>query len=413
MKGLKNKVFYVLILILTLFLITILFIFNVQSYSRERKNAENNLIRMIKPIQETRMNKEFQINIEEIELPNPENIERKIFMDSVIYTIRFDITGNIMEIITHTENGIANNEIKDIAQDIINSKNRRQIKIGNLYTDKYSYAFNEDNQLIIADNDQVSQRLKNELKTSIVLFILLEIIIIYVSKKLTNWIIKPANEAMEKQTRFIADASHELKTPVAVIMANAEALQNDYKTKWIDNIKNESERMNELITSLLDLSKIENTEDKHLYVEVDLSKLVQKSCLTFESLMFEKNIAFTSNIDENVNLNCNEYQIKQLISIIMDNAIKHSEKNGEIIVNLKNQRTEIILEIKNRGKAIAKEIEEKIFERFYRADESHNRDENRYGLGLAIAKGIVENHNGNISAHSENGYTTFRINFKK
>ena len=227
------------------------------------------------------------------------------------------------------------------------------------------------------------------------------------------WIIKPANEAMEKQTRFITDASHELKTPVAVIMASAEALQNDYKQKWIDNIKNESDRMNELITSLLDLSKIENSKDKELFVDVDLSKLIQKSCLTFESLMFEKNITFTSNIDENVSLKCNEYQIKQLISIIMDNAIRHSEQKGEIIVNLKNHRTEIILEIKNKGKAIPKEMEEKIFERFYRADESRNRNENRYGLGLAIAKGIVEKHNGNITAHSENGYTTFRINLKK
>ena len=413
MKRLKSKVFYVLILILTLFLITILFIFNIQSYSRERNNAENNLIRMVNPIKEARKDKEFQINIEGIDLPNTENIERKIFMDSVIYTIRFDKAGNIIEIITHTENGIVNNEIKDIAQDIIKSQNRKQFKIGNLYADKYSYAFKEGNQLIIADNGQVSQRLKNELKTSIILFVLLEIIIIYVSRKLTNWIIKPANEAMEKQTRFITDASHELKTPVAVIMASAEALQNDYKQKWIDNIKNESDRMNELITSLLDLSKIENSKDKELFVDVDLSKLIQKSCLTFESLMFEKNITFTSNIDENVLLKCEEYQIKQLISIIMDNAIRHSEQKGEIIVNLKNHRTEIILEIKNKGKAIPKEMEEKIFERFYRADESRNRNENRYGLGLAIAKGIVEKHNGNITAHSENGYTTFRINLKK
>ena len=413
MKRLKSKVFYVLILILTLFLITILFIFNIQSYSRERNNAENNLIRMVNPIKEARKDKEFQINIEGIDLPNTENIEKKIFMDSVIYTIRFDKAGNIIEIITHTENGIVNNEIKDIAQDIIKSQNRKQFKIGNLYADKYSYAFKEGNQLIIADNGQVSQRLKNELKTSIILFVLLEIIIIYVSRKLTNWIIKPANEAMEKQTRFITDASHELKTPVAVIMASAEALQNDYKQKWIDNIKNESDRMNELITSLLDLSKIENSKDKELFVDVDLSKLIQKSCLTFESLMFEKNITFTSNIDENVLLKCEEYQIKQLISIIMDNAIRHSEQKGEIIVNLKNHRTEIILEIKNKGKAIPKEMEEKIFERFYRADESRNRNENRYGLGLAIAKGIVEKHNGNITAHSENGYTTFRINLKK
>lgn len=413
MKKLEDKVFYVLILIFTIFLFTILFIVNAQSYTREKTNIENNLMKMGNPLREGRKDKEFQFERENTEQPNTENIERRIFMDSVIYTVNFDENDNITEIITHTENGISNSEMNDLALKIINLENRKGRKIGNLYIDRYSYAFKENNQLIISDNEQASLRLKNELKTSLVMFVLLEIIIIYVSKKLTKWITKPANEALEKQKQFIQDASHELKTPIAVILASSEALEDDYQEKWINNIKSESERMNTLIMNLLDLSKLENIDDEKLYAINNVSKITQNSCLTFESLMFEKNINFQSNIEDNITLKCDPNQIKQLISIIVDNAIKHSEKEGEIIVNLKNQKNDIILEIINKGKPIPEDMREKIFERFTRVDESRNRADNRYGLGLAIAKRIVENHNGKISANSKDGYTTFKINFKK
>ena len=128
--------------------------------------------------------------------------------------------------------------------------------------------------------------------------------------------------------------------------------------------------------------------------------------------MFEKNITLQYDINEKIYLNCNSDEIKQLVSILLDNAIKHSINNGKIIVNLYKNKNNIILEVKNKGKSIEKGEEEKIFERFYRVDESRNRNDNRYGLGLAIAKSIVEKNNGNISAHSSNGYTTFKVVFK-
>ena len=109
---------------------------------------------------------------------------------------------------------------------------------------------------------------------------------------------------------------------------------------------------------------------------------------------------------------CDSSQIKQLVAILIDNAIKHSETNGKISIALKKQKNDTVLTVSNRGKEIPKEIREKIFERFYRADESRNRDTNRYGLGLAIAKNIVENHNGKISVESEKGITTFKVVLK-
>ena len=144
----------------------------------------------------------------------------------------------------------------------------------------------------------------------------------------------------------------------------------------------------------------------------NLSKIVEMSVLTFESLMYENKIELEYDIQKDINIKCNSSQIKQLVAILIDNAIKHSETNGKISIALKKQKNDTVLTVSNRGKEIPKEIREKIFERFYRADESRNRDTNRYGLGLAIAKNIVENHNGKISVESEKGITTFKVVLK-
>lgn len=158
------------------------------------------------------------------------------------------------------------------------------------------------------------------------------------------------------------------------------------------------------------MAKLE--EGKEVQQEENLSKIVEMSVLTFESLMYENKIELEYYIQKDINIKCNSSQIKQLVAILIDNAIKHSETNGKISIALKKQKNDTVLTVSNRGKEIPKEIREKIFERFYRADESRNRDTNRYGLGLAIAKNIVENHNGKIFVESEKGITTFKVVLK-
>ena len=426
MKKLKNKVFFVISLILTLFLISILIIFNCQDYKQESESIKGNLFRL-----DESHNKEIPDNIQQPkldkipEMPEKSNTveptkniddtnNQKFFMDLTVYTVILDSNNNIKDVINHTENEINNSEIIELAQNILNTKGNKNIKIGNLYFEKYSYLFQDKNSLIIIDNATVQEKLLNTLKTSIIIFIFLELVIIYVSIKLTSWIIKPVIESFNKQKQFIADASHELKTPLAVIIASTEALESDrQETKWLDNIKSESERMNNLITNLLELAKSENGLNKQTFSEVDLSKLIEKCVLTFEGLIYEKNIKLEYNIEKNIKYKCCSEQMKQLISILLDNAIKHSDtENGKIEVNLKkDNKHNIVLEVKDKGDEIPKDKEEKIFERFYRVDESRNRNENRYGLGLAIAKNIVINHNGKISASSNTGITTFKVVF--
>lgn len=421
MKKLKKKVFSVICIILTIFLLSILVIFNYQIYSQSVEDIRSNIMRMDN-------NKEKEPdNIFESENPNNldniikdvqkgqvENEEPpKIFMDSIVYTVMLDSNMNITDVINHTTNSVSDEQIKQIAEDIINNIERKDMKIGNLYFDNYSYSFSKNrNSLIIIDNTTIKEKLFETLKTSILIFIISEIIIIIVSRNLTKWIIKPVEESFNKQKQFVEDASHELKTPLSVIIASSEALENEPKEeKWLRNIKSESERMNNLISNLLDMAKSEsiNTEQ---YSNQNLSKLIEMDVLTFESLVYEKNIKLEYKIEKDIFFKCNSSQINQLIGILMDNAIKHSFLNGEIKVNLKKIKNSIILTVVNKGNEIPKNEQEKIFERFYRVDDSRNRNENRYGLGLAIAKNIVTNHNGKISVCCESGYTTFKIIFK-
>ena len=167
--------------------------------------------------------------------------------------------------------------------------------------------------------------------------------------------------------------------------------------------------MNNLIIDLLDLAK---TENGNIDLSMcNLSKVVELSVLTFEGRAFEKNIKLDYNIEENINMKMNENMIKQVMEILLDNAIKHSKEKGKVEVSLKNNNG-IELIVINQGDPIPEGEEEKIFDRFYRADKSRNRDENRYGLGLAIAKNIITLHKGTIKAFSKNGKLLFRLTLK-
>lgn len=408
MKELNRKVFKTIFIILSLFIITGITIYNISSYKKEYESVKRNLTFMDnndskQTPPEPRETNDISPNIKDKQLDN------MMIMDYEVYTVKLN-NKQIEKIINHS-NFTSNLSIENITKEIINKDKGLNIK--NLYTSNYSYNYNEDT-IVIINTKKINDRLTFTLIISIILLITLEIIIYYISKTLTKNITKPAKEAFDKQKDFIADASHELKTPLAVIMASSDELKTDKDNKkYIDNIKFESERMSTLIKSLLDLSKLENKISVNNYKEENISKIVERICLTFEAVAFEENIKIKTDIEKNITFKCSKEEIERLISIILDNAIKHSYKKTEIIVEMKKIKNNIQIEITNSGDPIKKGDEEKIFERFYRADKSRNRQANRYGLGLAIAKKIVTNHNGKIEAFSKEGKTTFKINLKK
>lgn len=400
MKKLNKKVYFTITVILTISLLSFITIFSVNNYISKYKQMESNL-----SMEDKMGNPPDKPNNEEKDMD--ENIK---FMDVIMYTIIVE-NNTVKEIMNHSNNNLSDEEIRTLAESILNG-NVKNKYIGNLFIEKYSYKY-DGRSLTIIDNSSISKELTNNLLTTLLIFTILEILILYLAKVITVWITKPVKESFDRQKEFIADASHELKTPLSVIMASVEAYQDNPKEKkWLTNIKLESERMNDLIIELLELAKSEGKSNV-LYSEGNLSKTVELSLLTFEGIAFEKGIKIDYDIESNIKLTMNENNIKELIEILLDNAIKHSKEKGTIKVTLKEVGKSILLDVTNEGEGILPEEEEKIFERFYRSDKSRDRKESRYGLGLAIAKNIVTNHNGVISAKSKDGYTTFKIIFKK
>ena len=391
MNKLKIKTFSVICMLLTVFSLVLLFIFNYQIYQREKDNISETIGGIIK-------------------ISNSYYDRLPVFLDVNAYVIYFDRTNTISKIVSYTNGGLSNDEVGLIAVDYMNKKNKPS---NNLYMSEYIYHINANNSLIVFDNSEVSNLLFRYLKVTLIIFILFEFINIFISYKLTGWLVIPVIEYYDKQRQFIYDVSHELKTPIAVIMANADmASDNPNDKKWIMNIKNESDRMNKLVVSLLDLLMSDNINEKENFSKINLSKCIEMSILTFESLIYENKLELEYEVDKNIYFNCNSDRIKQLFGILVDNAIKHAKSESKITIKLKNNKDNILLSVKNRGESIPRQDRERIFERFYRVDKSRNRNENRYGLGLAIAKNIVNVHNGRIYVDCTRGYTTFTVNFK-
>ncbi len=227
--------------------------------------------------------------------------------------------------------------------------------------------------------------------------------------------ISPIREAFFKQKELIANASHELKTPLTVISTNLSVLENNKnktiksQDRWFNNIVEQTTRMNRLIYQMLDLSKTENLLASETKEDVCLSELIEKLVMEFEVNAFEKKIHVDSNIEENIIYSCNEENMIKLFTILIDNAIKYTQENGYIDLSLSQKKNKIEFSIKNTGKGIEKENLEKVFQRFYKQDSNRS-----FGLGLAIAKAIVDQLNGTITVTSEvNLHTTFIVKLPK
>lgn len=398
MKKLKNKVFLVLFSMLSSFIFIILIIYNVTLYLNELNGLKEN----VDAIESVNSRPFYQTDFYDKDL---------MFMDLDVYVIRFDGDMNVISVYNYSDDDLTSDDIVNITKEY--NKSYSRLEQINLFTAKYVLLMNSRNELIIINIENINSKLVFSLELSILIFILLELLTFYIVKLLTNWLIKPVEDAFEKQKQFIVDASHELKTPLSVIMTSAECLsKNPNEKKWLDNIQFETERMNKLVLDLLNLAKYDNSYDHRVLSVIDLSKLIEKSVLTFESLIYDKGLNLKYHIDQDVNFKCVNSEIKQLIEILVDNAIKHAYDKSTITVDLIKKKDEISLVIKNRGDKIPKEEQSKIFERFYRSDNSRNRNENRFGLGLAIAKNIVLNHNGKIYVECKNGYTSFISTFK-
>ncbi|MDR1027872.1 MAG: HAMP domain-containing histidine kinase [Clostridiales Family XIII bacterium] len=250
-------------------------------------------------------------------------------------------------------------------------------------------------------------------------------ILLFMSYRLANRAIRPVDESMEKQRRFVADASHELKTPLAIIDANAEAILADDdpspegRRKWLERIEEESSRMRALVDSLLYLAKAEDGDRENL--PFDLAAAAEDEIGRVEAILYERNIRLAlEKYDGQVIVKADEERLRRAILILLDNAVKYTNEGGEVTVETGRGRHVGYIKVSNTGEEIPSADLPRIFDRFYRADRARasaresaapngKTYQSGFGLGLAIAKTIVERSGGRIYATSANGFSTFTV----
>lgn len=236
----------------------------------------------------------------------------------------------------------------------------------------------------------------------------------FISRFFANRAIRPMEEAWEKQNRFVADASHELKTPLSVINANCGVLYAnrdetvESQFKWVDRIMSSSDRMTGLVSNLLSLAQMEDAENKPVAASFNLSGLVEDTAAEMEAAALDKGIIITKDIKPNITLDNDRESIRQILSILFDNAVKYTGNGGDILISLSTSKHHTLCKIRNNGEGIPAEDLPRLFDRFYRGDPARSSENSGFGLGLAIAKAVAERLGIQLSADSKAGeYTEF------
>ena len=267
--------------------------------------------------------------------------------------------------------------------------------------------------IVFADTATEEATLRSMMYSSLVIFFAAMLIFLGISILLSRWAIKPVAVAWDQQRQFVADASHELKTPLAVIMANAELMQNEEtpeedKKKFSQNILSTTYQMRSLVENMLEMARVDNGTVKMNFVPLDMSELISNAVLSFQLLYEEKGMGLRYAIAEGISVDGSEQHLYQVMDVLLDNALKYSTPGSMVSVDLVSHGKTCVLSVASPGEPISKEDLKNIFKRFYRGDTARAMN-GSYGLGLSIAESIVEAHKGKIWAESKSGYNIFYV----
>jgi len=285
---------------------------------------------------------------------------------------------------------------------------------GKIETFQYLVAEKDYGKIVVfAERGMEMQLLSRLIRSSLWIAGAACLILLVFSVWLSRWAVRPVKDAFDKQRHFVSDASHELKTPLTIIAANADVLEHEIGGNIrITHIKEQSTRMKLLIHDMLSLARTEEHELNIVMSKFDLSNAVLSSVLEFDSRAFEEGKTLEHDIQDGISYVGGEAQVKQLVSILTDNAIKHSNESGRIEISLRQSNGKAVISVFNTGIGVEETEQDRIFERFYRSDNSRSRQTGGYGLGLSIAKSIVDRHGGRISVTGKEGqWVRFTVRF--
>jgi len=288
-------------------------------------------------------------------------------------------------------------------------------KLSRVYGDGNFY------DIVFLDISDSSKALSSLLTVFLLVGFFMLFIIAAISVFFANRAVKPIKEAWEKQEQFIISASHEFKTPLTIIKSNFNELKElwnkrdgaDSQCEWFEYVDIGIERMSKLVNGLLTLLETENVDPENKNIQFDMSKTIEGALLPMKAEAARKHISLSAAVAPDIMIDGDAETITQVTTILLDNAVKYTNDNGWIEVSLSKAKNNAVCSIKNSGAGISQADMPKIFDRFYRADSSRNSESNSFGLGLPIAKNVVERMGGEISAACEaNGTTIFTFSLR-
>lgn len=331
-------------------------------------------------------------------------------------TITLDSDGTISQI---SENGASiSADVMDIAVGQVMASEKASGTLPSLGLMFFKQITPDGIKIAFAGTSGILSALQKNVIVSALMFLLGVGAFFLISLWLSGVVVKPTAEAWKRQKQFIADASHELKTPLTVILANNNILMSHgsetvaSQHQWLESTEEEAKHMKGLVDQMLQLARSENESALTAPVRVEMSELLQEHLLYFEPLAYEKNMTMAGEIAPGIALTGDATRLRQLVQILLDNGIKYGLAGTEVAVSLTEQGAGALFEVRNLGEPIAPDDLPHIFDRFFRADKA--RIQGGYGLGLAIAKNIADTMGADISAASSpQGETTFSVLFPR
>lgn len=285
------------------------------------------------------------------------------------------------------------------------------------YLDNYRYCvtgFNEDMLYIFLDCTDSLRNVKTFAVFSFAVGLVCLIVVTALVTIFSRRAISPVVENMERQKRFITDAGHEIKTPLAIIRADAEVLEMTAgENEWTKSIRNQVERLTELVKNLLALAKMDETAKYITLSDVDFSETVRRTSASFLPVIQSRGLTLSTDIEKQLHVQGDQASLEQLVTILMDNAIKYAKTSTKIELSLKAAGKKAVFSIYNVCEEMPQGDFNRLFDRFYRADESRSRKTGGYGIGLSLAQAIVTAHKGDISAAAQRDGICFTAVLRK
>lgn len=334
---------------------------------------------------------------------NSDYDQRVLYLKNIsnrFFTVRTDVQRNIITVNTDDVFFTSAQEAVEYAKTVLSKGQSRGFYKGFKYliedTGKGKLIAFVD---VVKDYGVIYSNLGNSIIIGIVVLFLVALFSFLLSKKA----VRPMVQAYKKQNAFITDASHELKTPLAIIKTSADVLEMENgECKWTGNIHKQVNRLNELIGNLISLTKLDESDELEKF-EFSFSDILSESVSDVKDYALSLNKNIIANIEKGISFKGNEELIRKVIYILLDNSIKYAKENSDINVNLSRQNRRIVFTIENEADNLEIKNYNVLFERFYRSDSSRNSKTGGYGIGLSIAQSIVLKHRGRISADSFDG----------